>query len=440
MRRALFSAIFGIAVFLLSVDSIIGYVSDFLVGEITSNFGISLFVLISAVFIIASFVIFQLIKITTSEVRNNSKELRVLHGAAFTTQLLLIAVVAALLIQIVFMSEYYTAFPITIAALSPLTAAFGMIMSCSILITWFRFNRGSYVVLIFALAFSINAYVFIYTSFASIYHLIEKGTVITPESEVIYPTDLFQAGSIQRILSDTYKFAATANFVMLLAGSAIMLRHYSAKIGRIKFWIMVLVPSIYYISILLDALGIYVPESETELFNYYIYASLNGIIGGVLLGLLFWSISRTMKPNKAVMNYLLLCSYGLVLLSIATVGQVSVAAFPPFGIAAFSMLPLSSYMIILGLCSAATSISQDIRLREYIKDLCKADSGFLSTIGEAQLEKKVQTKASDLENVVKEQRVELEKKSGIESSIQEQDIKQYLLEVLQEVDRHKSSP
>ena len=72
--------------------------------------------------------------------------------------------------------------------------------------------------------------------------------------------------------------------------------------------------------------------------------------------------------------------------------------------------------------------------------MCKADSGFLSTIGEAQLEKKVQTKASDLENVVKEQRVELEKKSGIESSIQEQDIKQYLLEVLQEVDRHKSSP
>ena len=438
MRRALFFAIFGIAVFLLSVDSIIGYVSDFLVEEITSNFGISLFVLISAVFIIASFVIFQLIKSTTSEVRNNSKELRVLHGAAFATQLLLIAAVIALLIQIVFLSEYYTAFPITIATLSPLTAAFVMIMSCSILITWFRFNRGSYVVLIFALAFSINAYVFIYTSFASIYHLIEKGTVITPESEVIYPTDLFQAGSIQRILSDTYKFAATANFVMLLAGSAIMLRHYSAKIGRIKFWIMVLVPSIYYISILLDALGIYVPESETELFNYYIYASLNGIIGGVLLGLLFWSISRTMKPNKAVMNYLLLCSYGLVLLSIATVGQVSVAAFPPFGIAAFSMLPLSSYMIILGLYSAATSISQDIRLREYIKDLCKADSGFLSTIGEAQLEKKVQAKASDLENVVKEQRVELEKKSGIESSIQEQDIKQYLLEVLQEVDRHKS--
>ena len=439
MRRALFLVIFVIIVFFLTVDSVIGFVSDFLVELITSNFGISLFVFISAVFTGASFVIFQLISKSTSEVRRNSKELRVLHSTVLIIQLSLIAALMALLGQIVFFSEYYTAFIITIAALSPLTAAFVMIMACSTLIGWFRFNRGSYVVLIFALAFSISAYVFIYTSFASIYRLLEKNMIITSESEVIYPTDAFEPGSIQSILTDTYKFAATANFVMLLAGSAMMLSHYSARLGQIKFWAMVIVPSVYYISILVDALGIYVPASEAELFNYYIYASLNGIIGGILLGLLFWSISRTMRPNKAVMNYLLLCSFGLVLLSIATVGQVSVAAFPPFGIAAFSMLPLSSYLIILGFYSAATSISQDVRLRQYIRELCKADSGFLSTIGEAQLEKKVQAKASDLEHVVKEERLELEKKSGVKSSMQEQDIKQYLLEVLQEVDKHKSS-
>ncbi|MGA7368751.1 MAG: hypothetical protein WBX01_06440, partial [Nitrososphaeraceae archaeon] len=94
---------------------------------------------------------------------------------------------------------------------------------------------------------------------------------------------------------------------------------------------------------------------------------------------------------------------------------------------------------MVGLYSAAASISQDVRLRQYIRNLGRADSGFLSTIGEAQLEKKVQAKASDLENVVKEQRQEMEKQSGIESSIQEQDIKHYLMEVLQEVDKHKSS-
>jgi hypothetical protein len=438
LKYHIFFAIFVTTVFFLSVDSIISYVSDFLIAQTTSLLGIALFTCISAVFILASFVLFRFITNTTSEIRTNSRCLKTLHNASLITQMALITILLILLIQIIFFSQYYTSLLIVTAALSPSVAAAVMVISSLILVSWYRFSRGSYVVLIFAVAFAINAYIFIYTTVASIYILVEKDGIITPQSEVIYPTDVFQSGSIQQVLSDIYKFAATANFIMLLAGSTIMLRHYSARIGRIKFWILVLVPSIYYVSIILDTLGIYIPESDAELFNYYVYASLNGIVGGILLGFLFWSISRTMRPNKSVSNYLLVCADGFILLSIATAGQVVVASYPPFGYAAFSMLTLSSYMIMLGLYSAATSISQDVRLRQYIKDLTRKDSSFLSTIGEAELEKKVQAKASDLENVVKEQRLELEKKSGIQSSIQEQDIKQYLLEVLQEVDKHKS--
>jgi hypothetical protein len=439
MKSAFFFVIFAIAVFFLTLESIISNISDFLVEQNTSLFGILLYTCISAIFVISSFVFVLLIKNATAEIRRNSKELRILYYTSSITQIALVGLVVALLVQIVLLGEYSVALLVATSVLSPAMAASVMVVSCLILVSWFRFNRRSYVVLIFTLAFSLNAYVFIYTSFSSVYNLMEKSPIITPESGVVYSSDVFQPGSIQKMFSNVYKFTATANFILLLAGSAVMLRHYSARIGRIKFWILVLIPSVYYISILLDALGIYNPESEAEQFNYYVYASLNGIIGGVLLGLLFWSISRTMKPNKSVMNYLLLCSYGLVLLSVATVAQVSVAAFPPYGIASFSMLTLSSYMIIVGLYSAATSISQDVRLRQYIRNLGKADSGFLSTIGEAQMEKMIQAKALDLENVVKEERLELEKKSGIESSIQEQDIKQYLMEVLQEVDMYKSS-
>jgi hypothetical protein len=189
---------------------------------------------------------------------------------------------------------------------------------------------------------------------------------------------------------------------------------------------------------LVDTFGLYVPKSDTDFFNYYVYVSLIGVIGGVLLGFAFWTIAKVMRANKSVAKYLQLCSYGFVLNLIAGVGVLVAASYPPYGFVRFAMLTLSSYMIILGLYSTAVSISQDIRLRQYIKDLSKADSGFLSTIGVAQMEKHVQSKASDLENVVKEQRMELEKKSGIQSSVQQQDIKQYLLEVLQEVDKHKS--
>ena len=142
-------------------------------------------------------------------------------------------------------------------------------------------------------------------------------------------------------------------------------------------------PSLYYVITLSNSLGIYAPESETNIFNYYVFSSLNGIVGGALLGFLFWSISRTMRPNKSVSNYLLMCSYGFVLLSVDTVSQVSVAAYPPYGFATYAMLTLSSYMIIIGLYAATSSISQDVRLRQYIKDLTRKDSSFLAPIGHA---------------------------------------------------------
>ena len=67
----------------------------------------------------------------------------------------------------------------------------------------------------------------------------EKDAVITPQSEVVYSSDTYEPGSIEMLLFNIYKYAATASFLLLLVGSAIMLRHYSSKVGRAKFWTLV---------------------------------------------------------------------------------------------------------------------------------------------------------------------------------------------------------
>ena len=266
-----------------------------------------------------------------------------------------------------------------------------------------------------------------------------KNRVVTAASEVIFSTDSFltQPGSFQENFFDIYRYLSTAIFLMFVIGSATMLHHYASKMGRLKFWILLLLPLVYYASTLIDIVEIYVPQSDQEIFNYYLYASLIGVAGGGLLGFAFWTISNALKPNKAVMNYLRLCACGFILNVTASVASISAAPYPPFGAVSISVLTLSSYMIILGLYSTAVSISQDIRLRQFIKNMTKKISGSLAILAKLRLEKEIQTKASDLENSVKEQRFELEKESGIRSSLQQQDIQQYLLEVLQEVDKHK---
>ena len=141
--------------------------------------------------------------------------LRILHKTTLITQMALIGILVLLLIQIVFLSQYYTLTLIATSLIVNIVSAVVTAIACLILISWYRFNRGSYVVLIFAVAFATNAYIFVYTAVTDFYILTGKNQVITPQSEVVYPSDTFAPGSAEMIFSDIYKYAATWSFVLL---------------------------------------------------------------------------------------------------------------------------------------------------------------------------------------------------------------------------------
>jgi hypothetical protein len=380
-------------------------------------------------------------KNTASSIIAQFAKLRIVYYVTLVAQFSLVVILVVIIAQIIVFQAYNTISLMIVTVVTYVSAAAVALISATILIGWFKTNKTSYVSILFGLAFLVNVYVYLYLAGTDIVSLTLRDQSITPSSEVVYGTDdyLTQMATMRAFLFEIYAYLSAGVFLMFVAGSAIMLRHYASKMRRLKFWTLLLVPLIYYGSTLVDITGIYIPVTDDDFFAYYTYSSLSGVVGGILLGIAFWVISNALRPSKAVANYLRLCAFGFILSGVGEAASVSVASYPPFGAASISLLTLSTAIIILGLYSTAISISQDIRLRQFIKDLAKNDSGFLSTIGRAQLERQVQTKALDLENVVKEQRLELEKRSGIKSSVEEQDIKQYLLEVLQEVDKHRSS-
>jgi multisubunit Na+/H+ antiporter MnhG subunit len=157
---------------------------------------------------------------------------------------------------------------------------------------------------------------------------------------------------------------------------------------------------------------------------------------GVIFGLSFLVIGRFLKQGIHTRDYMIIAGFGFMIFIWANGATIIQAAYPPYGIATVSAMPLALLMIMTGLYYSAVSVAQDVTLRQSIRKNVM-DMRFLEGIGTAQMEKQVQARVSDLENVMKEERMELEKKSGVQSSIQEQDIKQYLLEVLQEVEKHK---
>ena len=99
-------------------------------------------------------------------------------------------------------------------------------------------------------------------------------------------------------------------------------------------------------------------------------------------------------------------------------------------------------MIFLGLYSTAISISQDNQLRKSIKKFATHDSNLLSSIGTAQMDQEIQRTVNGMKQVVQKQEKELEEQTGIEASMADDEMKNYLREVMQEIGKanNKSSP
>jgi hypothetical protein len=69
-------------------------------------------------------------------------------------------------------------------------------------------------------------------------------------------------------------------------------------------------------------------------------------------------------------DYMLISAYGMMLLftSNQPIGLLLVP-YPPFGLATISFMGLASYLIFVGIYSAAVSVSEDTKLRQSILKL-----------------------------------------------------------------------
>jgi hypothetical protein len=193
-------------------------------------------------------------------------------------------------------------------------------------------------------------------------------------------------------------------------------------------------PLLAYTSTILDTLNIYDTDTSPDLFSYYIFQSLSSIAGGILFAISFWFVARKLSDSP-VKTFLKITAYGFILLYASNNVDVSVAPYPPFGISSLSLLPLATYFVLFGLYSSALSLSQDITLRKYLRKIARSDNNLLSSIGTAQMETEVERVVGKLKHVVEEQEKELAEQSGIETPIAENELEDYLKQVIEEVSR-----
>ena len=421
----------SILVVTFMLDSQIGYVADFISERLVTREGIALFIGIAVVFAIGGILILQYVKTKTKESHARALDLHATHIGVTIAQYVLIAIIAFVIAQILLTTQYNT---VTLAIALSISYGLWIIilaLLCRALFSWFRSSRRNVMVLILALsmvAYVVNGITGLANHLAILQQQLE---VVTSADVAFFPE--FDLESLQSQINTMYQVAGNIAYVLTWIGTVMLLRPYIHRIGRTKFYAIMGSAMVYYlINFPLFVLGYFTPTEETDqdVMNNILIFGIASVFSGIIFGAAFLSVARTLQKGSALREYMIIAAYGLLLFYVAGSAALSQAAYPPFGLASVSFTGLSCYLIYTGLYSSAISVSQDAGLRQSIRKSAIKEVKFLESMGTAQMEQELQKRVL---TIAKKNSDIMTEETGVEPSLSEDDMKQYLEEVLKEI-------
>ena len=156
-------------------------------------------------------------------------------------------------------------------------------------------------ILIFALA--MIAYVV-----NGVFGLVNQIDMLTQQDQIIsldyvayFPE--FSNLTVSDQINVVYQMSGLAAYILTWIGSVKLLYQNLRRIGRLKFWCMMIISLIYYnISFPLFVLGYFDPvNNENALLNILIF-SFGAIISGIIFGISFLYVARTLKDKFCYQN------------------------------------------------------------------------------------------------------------------------------------------
>jgi flagellar basal body-associated protein FliL len=242
-------------------------------------------------------------------------------------------------------------------------------------------------------------------------------------------------------------------YVVLWFTSVLFLRHYSKRVGEVKFWIIIALPllsfliGVYLLSVVdssspMDSQEEEEQQSSPTLLLYILLVVASVIAGAILFGMMFLSVAKSMRKLKstetsALANYLTVSAYGIILLPESLTSPfIDLTAYPPFSAIAWSLAAFASYLFSFGFYASAVSLSHNRELRRAIRNSAlEQSSKLLDNIGAGELQQELQDKVMNIVNSTAER---IEHQTGIQSSFSEEEAKEYLQQVLEEIKASKS--
>jgi len=395
------------------------------------------FALTAIAYVVGQYVILKYVSKVTNNIRKFGKlHFAMIHKITKIVQYVLVAILLCIILQMYVSSYYSTRLLVTSIWVSYVLAISLLVVLVLRFFYWFRSNRNSVVLLYGLSSVSIAAAAAISLLLSTLLLIgqpVDTYQIIGNESPSI-PDNLVP-------LQYAYFVVSILSFIITWGATALMLRHHSVRFGIIKYWIIVSIPLLYFLMQFLPFF-VYI-FSSYSLANPALFSTIYTVVfsaskpgGGLLFAVAFWSLAKRIS-DKQLRSYMIIAGCGLALI-FGSEQAVTLATrtYPPFGLATTSFFGLASYLVLIGIYSSALSVAEDSKLRRSIKTFALKESRLLDSIGTAQMEQEIQKRVLSVTRKTQELMTE---ETGIQSSLSEDDMRNYLEQVIREVKTQKTT-
>ena len=277
----------------------ISYFISRLPSPVWDNILFSMFVLLYA---IGQYFILRYVKVISSKTEQYRHiHLNVIHKSVSIVQYILVALLLILIIEMLSTSSYHILLVAATIGLSYISAAVMIGILAYRFFSWFKSNHN---LLVFSYGIAgtllmINA---IFT-FGYVFNiLVNQFPIIEPHIGHIVGSP----GS-SGILYSAYVTSSILSFISIWFATILLLYNYSRRLRRAKFWILVSIPLVYFLSqfqpLILEYCSSFRQADPVSFgIGYTLILNVNKPVGGILFGLAFLTVARSIThiPVKSL--------------------------------------------------------------------------------------------------------------------------------------------
>ena len=392
-----------------------------------------LFSIITITCLAAEYLVLRLIKLPTSDDKGkNQLHVISIYKITKATQYVIGATTVFAILQILFFSYYSTIVLLTTILCSYALCIGILSVFISRILTLLSFNRNIIFLILFVFALGsiiVNAVI------ASVDVSLRLGDKMS-ESRAMFGGSVDLSKGKYNLVDNLYFISYILSFVTAWIATAALLGNYFRKLGKVKYLLITVSPMVFFIG----QFSAFFANEILSMVNVdqFFLVSLTTLIitiskplGGLMLAIAFWSMAKVGKGHNVLNRYLIISGFGFFLLFTSNQALLmSIAPYPPFGIATITAMGLSSYLVVTGIYMSTISLSQDAELRRSVKQLARSQSKLFDSMVSVEIEKEIERRVME---IIQKQSIEMEKETGVQPSLNDQEIHDYLSQVIREV-------